>query len=251
MPLINDLAIILRRLDYSESSQVLAVFTRGHGKVRVIAKGVRRSSKARFNPGIDLLEVGQLVISVRHVGQEALAVLTEWKQTSAFFGLRERLPRLQAAHYSVDALASLIEDWDPHPALYDGFHHMLKSVSDLDNVLPAVVAFQRTLLDQTGVLPCLEACVGCGRSPAAAGDIYFSSHEGGLLCRDCEPARVEKRLVVASRSALAGAPLESDADVAGMFDLFNYHISHLMGRAPVTTEYFVRLAAQATMPRPS
>ncbi len=61
MALISDRAIVLRRLDYSETSQILALFTREYGQVRVIAKGIKRSTRSRFAVGIDLLEVGQVV----------------------------------------------------------------------------------------------------------------------------------------------------------------------------------------------
>lgn len=248
MPLINDVAIVLRRLDYSESSQVLALFGRCHGKLRVIAKGVRRSSKKRFNPGLDLLDAGQLAASVRHVGQEALANLTEWKPTSAFFGLRQRLGCWQAAQYTADILATLTEDWDPHPVLYDELYHTLQTLSDMDDVLSTLVGFQRTLLEQTGLLPRLDVCAGCGRTLHSTRNIYFSSFEGGLLCRDCEPARVEKRLARVPRNVLAGATPANDADIAGLFDLFNYHISHVSGRPPAASAYLSDLADRARVP---
>ena len=54
MTAIKDEAIVLRRLDYSETSQVLAFFTRDHGPRRLIAKGVKRSTKKKFATGIDL-----------------------------------------------------------------------------------------------------------------------------------------------------------------------------------------------------
>ena len=55
MPLVKDEAIVLRRLDSSESSQVLVFFTREHGPQRLIAKGIKRGTKQRFATGIDLL----------------------------------------------------------------------------------------------------------------------------------------------------------------------------------------------------
>ena len=43
-----DQAIVLGRLDYSETSQVHVLFAREHGKVRAIAKGIKRGTKKRF-----------------------------------------------------------------------------------------------------------------------------------------------------------------------------------------------------------
>ena len=241
MELIHDSAIVLRRLDYSETSLILAVFTRDHGKVRIIAKGARRSTKKRFSPGMDLLDAGSLVLSVRHVGQEALAPLREWKQIAAYAGLRDRLDRLYAAQYAADIVTKLTEDWDPHARIYDGLNSTLATLAGGGETGSTLTSFQRLLLVDTGLLPRLDVCIGCGQSPTVGPEMYFSSHEGGLLCRDCEPARVEKRLVTAGHAALSGAAIASGADVAGIFDLFNYHIAHLIGREPAAAEPLGRL----------
>ncbi len=238
MPLIRDTAIVLKRLDFSESSQVLAIFTRSRGKGRVIAKGIRRSTKRRFSPGIDLLEAGEAVLSVRAEGQEALATLTEWKQRQPFSGLRESLQRLHAAQYAVDIVAGMTEDWDPHPLLYDALERALRSLSTDSRVLPVVITLSQQLLHEAGVTPCLEKCVGCSATDFR-GDVYFSSFEGGVLCRDCEPARVEKRLVKLSLEVLRDNTFGNDSDLMAAFDLFNYHISHLMGRAPAACEHLL------------
>ena len=242
MPLIRDRAIVLKRLDFRESSQVIAVLTREHGMVRLIAKGSRRSTKKRFNPGIDLLESGELVLSVRHVRQEALANLTEWKQGRAFLGLRDRLERLNAALYAADAVARLTEDWDPHPGLFDALFETLEALSGSDCALRPITAFQRALLNEVGLSPCLDACVGCGGALGASPDIYFTSFEGGLICRDCEPARVEKRLVTCRLENLQTGVYPTDADLFGAFDLFDYHLSHLIGRAPAAAAFLKQLS---------
>ena len=61
MLVIHDQAVVLMRYDYSETSQVLVLFSRDHGKMRVLATGIKRSTKARFATGADLLEAGHLV----------------------------------------------------------------------------------------------------------------------------------------------------------------------------------------------
>lgn len=234
MALTKDEAVVLRRLDYSETSQVLVFFARQSGIVRAIAKGVKRSTKTRFAPAIDLLDVGHLVFSTRSPRQSQLATLTEWKQTHALSGLRERLDRLHAAQYAAEVVAGLTTDWDPHPALFDALVDLLRGLCDAPAVIGLLVAFQRTLLHEVGLLPELDACISCGRAPVPREPLYFSSHEGGLICRDCEAAHVEKRQVrPASLGILRGegGPEES---AAGAFDILNYHISHMMGRAPVT-----------------
>jgi len=199
---------------------------------------------------MDLLEAGDLVCSVRHLGQESLAQVTNWKQTTAFSGLREHLPRLNAAQYAADITSQLTADWDRHPGLFESLYRTFENLSISDYAVPTVVSYQRTLLEQVGVFPRFDVCVGCGRTPDTMRDLYFSAHEGGLICRDCEPARIEKRRVLVSPASLRSAVPVVDSDVPGMFDLYDYHISHLIGR-PAAGSYMLTRDAQehVTPPR--
>lgn len=235
MPLIHDEAVVLGRLDYSETSQVVVLFTRGHGKARAIAKGIKRGAKARFAAGIDLLEAGTAILSVRQERSEALATLTEWKQTRAFSGLREKLNRLHAAEYAAEITAALTEDWDPHERLHDELVATLMRLADAAEVIAEVVTFQHALLDAIGSLPRFDACMLCGRRDALT---HFSSFEGGVICRHCEPAQVEKWQVSSlALSLLSGRPqrpsgAQAASVVEGAFAVLNYHIAHQMGREP-------------------
>ncbi len=244
MPHIHDSAVVLRRLDYSESSLVVAVFGRTHGKVRVIAKGIRRSTKKEFKPGLDLLEAGEIVLSIREERQEALAILVEWKQQRAFVGLREKLDRLNAAQYIADVAARMTEDWDPHPSVYESLVHTLDALASADDVLSHLVRFQRTLLDEVGLLPIVDQCVACRQPIAHASEIYISSFEGGLLCRDCEGAHVEKRRVTVAPEALVAGDESDPAVASGMFDMYNYHLTHLIKREPAAMYHLQRLTQQ-------
>ena len=312
MALISDRAIVLRRLDYSETSQILALFTREHGQVRVIAKGIKRSTRLRFAVGIDLLELGHVVWSARVDRPQNLAILTEWKQVDAFVGLRERLERLYAAQYAAEITAELTTDQDPHATLFDHLQLFLEKLSIVSCQSPVVsrqssaepracpglnsrkasapqhselsaqhsvlspessvlspqssvlnpqsfrtladlCEFQRSLLIEIGLMPQGEHCVGCRSAITSDGaeGVYFTSHEGGLLCRDCEASYVEKRRVSPDViRVLAGGPVDQhsalstqssvlsprssvlDSLAGEAFALLNYHISHLMHKAP-------------------
>jgi DNA repair protein RecO (recombination protein O) len=236
MSLISDQGIVLRRLDYSETSQVLVVLTREHGKVRAIAKGIKRSTRTRHAAAIDLLDVGDLVVSARTAGQQELAILTEWKQCRSLAGLRQSLSRLYAAQYAAEVTAGLTADWDPHPRLYEALLRLLGELCESDAALPALLSFVSELLVVLGSGPQLEVCVAC-RRVALNQPIHFSSFEGGLLCRDCEAAFVEKRQVPPGALAvLQGRRSGGPASYRAALELLNYHVSHLMGRAPLLAD---------------
>ena len=250
MSLLQDQAVVLARVDYSETSQVIAFFTRGHGKVRAIAKGIKRSTKKRFAAGLDLLEIGEVVVSAREA-HGGLATLTEWKQSRGLLGLREKLFRIHAGLYVAELANRLTEDADPHPMLFDALVGALLALGDAAEPLGVVVPYQRALLESIGSMPRFDACVACGRMDDLS---HFSSHEGGMICRHCEPSRVEKREVAASvlsrlrfDESPPGAAAPRDQALVGAFDLFDYHLSHLMGRRAETSEKIVPLSERSVI----
>lgn len=246
MPLEDDDAVVLQRLDYSESSQVLVFFTRCHGKVRAIAKGVKRSTKKRFAVGIDLLELGHLVFSIRTPRQSALAILTEWKPGRPLGGLRTRLDRLYAAQYAVETTAALTEDWDPHQGLYEVLVDVLSNLADADEVSSHVGRFQSALLREIGSWPHLQACVSCGCTPQVDHPVWFSSNEGGLLCRDCEGSYIEKRQISPEMLAVLNEGDECEGATPAAVSLLDYHITHVMGRPPKVSRALTTLLNTTT-----
>jgi len=233
MGLFSDRVVVLRRLDYSETSQVLVLLGREHGKIRAIAKGIKRSTRQRFAAAPDLLDVGEVVVSARAGTSQELATLTEWRQTVSFGRLREKLSRLYAGQYAAEVASGLTADWDPHPGLYDALVRLLGRLCDATEPLAVVVDYLKLLLEEIGSAPLFDVCVGCDRPADVRQVLYFSSFEGGLLCRDCEGAHVEKRGVSpAGLAVLRGGQTADPSASAAAFDLLNYHVSHLMGRAP-------------------
>ncbi len=259
MALVKDAALVLRRLDYSETSQVLAILTRNHGPQRLIAKGVKRATKKGGGHAIDLLELGEVVFSLRPDKDGTLAVLTEWHQQETFPHLRLDLPRCYAAQYAADVTAQLTEAHDPHPGLFDGLSALLLALADQTPPL-ALVQYLWLLLREIGLRPDLNHCVNCHQPVGGPGPLYFSSREGGAVCRDCEPSVIEKRRITPAAVRLlnnaTAAPFAETAcahpDNAAharpgdhahphrddltttmqAFELLDYHLTEIMSHPP-------------------
>lgn len=249
MSIVRDKAVVLGRLDYSETSQVLVLFARQHGKVRMIAKGIKRGTKKRFAAGIDLLDIGDVCFIHRADKTAGLATLTEWKQTRSLSGLREKLSRIQGAQYVAEITGQLTEDFDPHTELYDSIIATLEALADAPEPVDVVTHYQLRLLREVGSLPRFDKCMSCSKGDDLT---HFSSLQGGMICRHCEPGHLEKwevstathatilHLLNASASHRKPTPLcvpvddgaRPDDKSTALFALLNYHIAHLMGRQP-------------------
>ncbi|MEL7239849.1 MAG: DNA repair protein RecO, partial [Planctomycetota bacterium] len=154
MPLARDQAVCLRTLGYSETSQIVTLLTREHGRVRLMAKGARRTTKAgkgKFDGGLDLLDVGHALFN--HLPEKELSLLTEWKLEAGHLALRKDLRAIYLGLYCAEVVDRLIEEHDPHPRLYDQLVRLLERLAG-ESVREAVaLAFVLNVLRQTGVLP--------------------------------------------------------------------------------------------------
>jgi DNA repair protein RecO (recombination protein O) len=187
MPLASDRCICLKKVEYSETSQILLLFGRAHGLVRVIAKGAHRVTKAgasKFGGGIDLLDGADAVFT--HDPARELGTLTEWHLRDGHLELRRSLRAMYLAQYAAELVGLLIEEHDPHPDLFDRLDHLLTELPT-PRQEESFLAFQLDLLRETGYLAELSGCVACGsvvghRDEAA----FFSPGQGGVVCRACE-----------------------------------------------------------------
>lgn len=197
----HDRAIVLRLTEYSESSQIATLYARRAGKLRLIAKGVKRSTKTRFAVGLDLLEVGNILYTPPR-GDAKLGTLADWRQTSLHIDLRSSLKSLQVATYIVEALSALTEDDDPHPDLFDETLQALQSLCAAHDPFVVLVGYQRRLLKILGFAPQFDSCVRCNRKrdESRAGRFVFAV--GGLVCRQC--IRANDRSVLVSAALLNG-----------------------------------------------
>lgn len=188
MPFVRDRCICLRKVEYSETSQILSLFGKNHGIVRVIAKGAHRKTKAgagKFSGGIDLLDVGIALFTNRP--DSDMATLTEWELCEGHLELRKTLRGLYLGFYAAELVSLLIEQNDPHPDL---FHHLERTLIELGGrrTEQAFVAFQIDLLRETGYLPELGLCAQCGQTVEQTGTVSFVPSCGSVVCRSCTGA---------------------------------------------------------------
>jgi DNA repair protein RecO (recombination protein O) len=192
MGLAADQCICLRKFEYSETSQILTLFSRGHGVVRVMAKGAHRRTKAgsgRFDGGIDLLDLGEAVFT--DDSNRELATLTEWKLREGHLELRKNLRGLYLALYAIELLGALIEEHDPHAEIFDRLESLLPLLGTAARE-EIFLAFELDILREAGFLPELNACVSCGTVAENWELAFFAPSRGGLVCRDCEASFPER-----------------------------------------------------------
>jgi DNA repair protein RecO (recombination protein O) len=250
MPLISDPCICLRKVEYSETSQILWLLTREHGLQRLIAKGAHRRTKAgasRFDGGIDLLDRGHAVFT--HDPQRDLGTLCEWKLIEGNLDLRKNLRRLYLALYAAELVCNVIEENDPQPDMYDALAASLPELAG-PRCEETFLALELRVLRHAGYLPELTACVNCGAAVGGAQEDYFSPARGGVVCRNCHasfPDRIALdarllRLAQAMARASTRLPILSRAQTDPINRILAEHIQHAVGRRLRMARYVVEEA---------
>jgi len=236
----RDRCICLLRIEYSETSQILLLFGREHGTVRVIARGAHRKTRAgasKFGGGIDLLDLGEAVFIRRP--EQNLGTLTEWELADGHLELRRSLRGLYLAQYSAELVAHLIEEHDPHPELFDRLERTLGELAT-PRVEQSFVAFELDLLRQTGYLPQLSACAACGSVPEVDEAVGFSVARSGVVCRKCgdgtpDVRPLDRRLLAVMRYLATlppgqALPALTRAQADPINVLLADHIQHTLGK---------------------
>jgi len=233
-------AIVLRVIEFSETSSIVTLFTREFGKVRALAKGARRP-KGPFESALDLLGLCRIVFLRK--SSDALDLLTEAKLERRFRPPGGDLSNLYAAYYVAELLNELTDDYDPHPELFDAADQTVAALRNPGGVASLLLRFELTALRVLGHFPSLETCVECGKTVESVGRVSFSQIAGGVLCKQC---RVGQKSVIAvsagvlqtlARLADPGNEswrrLELDRRTYGeLRAVLNHYWSHLLGHQP-------------------
>ncbi|MGC3969865.1 MAG: DNA repair protein RecO [Pirellulales bacterium] len=238
-------ALVLRVIEFSETSAVVTLFTREFGKISGLAKGARRP-KGPFESALDLLSRVRLVFLRK--SSDALDLLTEAKLERRFRAGGRDLSHLYGAYYVAELLGELTHDYDPHPEVFDLAIDSLEKLSA--GTLPAgftVLRFELTALRMLGHLPSLRECVECGKAILGDRRKAFGLASGGVLCEACRPG---KRHVV-SLSGEAVDWLERLAEPGDAWSttlperrhagelrgVVSQYIAHLIGHKPRMHDY--------------
>jgi DNA repair protein RecO len=162
----KDLAICIRAVDFSETSQVLTFFTRANGKIGAIAKGSKRP-KSPFDGPVEMLSYGEIVFTD---GKDKLATLTEFQQSPIVSNLQKNLYAMYCCLFAAELINHLIHDYDPHPELFDSFLQFMQNLNEQQtsdehrDSLALLILFQLSLLRAVGLQPILSHCANCKTS---------------------------------------------------------------------------------------
>lgn len=174
-------AFVLHRHDWSESSLILEVFTRQHGRVALVARGAKKPS-SNFRPV--LLPLQPLSLTWTHSSAAATGASDIHTLKGAEWVGGHIMPTgdaLLAGIYLNELLLRLLARDDPHPALFDAYAAVVRVLASVhgDALEPVLRTFELLLLQGIGLLALLDVQTLTAQ-PLQPQARYALSAEGGL-----------------------------------------------------------------------
>lgn len=240
MPPYKEQGIVLRSIKLGEADKIVTVMTQGSGKVRAVAKGIRKTT-SRFGARLEPFTHVNLML---YRGRGSLDTITQAEILAPHMTIREDLARFAAGETMLEAVDKVAEEHERNVRvtllLLSGCRAL-----DARPIDPAAVAesFMLKLLSLSGFHPSLTACAVCGdRDPQ-----LWDAGLGGAVCASCAESGAGScsRSALEYLSALALADLGEIGDVlapairvrkesrALLYGFAEYHFERRMKSVPM------------------
>jgi DNA repair protein RecO (recombination protein O) len=197
MPVFATPAILLRRIDYGDFDVIITFFTLNKGKLALIAKAAKKSTR-RFAGILELFSVLDLVVGTGR--GKGLPVLQEAVLKQPFGGIRADFKKTAYASYWAELIYNWLEENSKQDALYYLFEHVLSQLDSGETAEAALnILFQMRLLTLSGHCPNLTTCSLCrtGLEDIRQANFVFDLQRGGILCGNCGSSAAASQMSLA------------------------------------------------------
>jgi DNA repair protein RecO (recombination protein O) len=172
-------AIVIGHSNYGEADRILTLFTREMGKLRAMAKGVRKEHSRKaghlepFTCSILMLARGT-----------SFWIISQAETVLTFDAIRADLDKMALAAYCLELVERFTAEEEDHQVLYRLLKDTLKRLAEVDEPFNVIRHFELNFLERVGFRPELFHCVQC-RAEIKPEDQYISIPLGGVLCPAC------------------------------------------------------------------
>lgn len=168
-------AIVLKHYDYGEADRILTIYTRERGKLKVMAKGVRKVRSRKGGHLEPFMHVSLLLAKARNWD-----IISQAEAQNAYGNLRENLEMIGYASYAVELIDKFTYEEEENAPVFTLLNHTLARLNRGDDPLLVMRYYEIRLLDVMGFRPELQHCVVSGAAIQPENQ-YFSASLGGVV----------------------------------------------------------------------
>ncbi len=205
-----DEGIVLQSREFGEIDRLVTLFTRGRGKLQVLAKGARKVGN-RFGASLDLFSLSEFLFYTA----SGMPLVVQGKIRRAFRDLLRSPLRWMAGEYLLLVVEKSFPLERREERILDEVLSLWETfLEDEKAIKPLLLRFYFDIAWALGIFPELRECVRCRKTLKGEGHL-FSIPLGGFVCTSCGHALREATLLPSSAVcvllSLVGAPLENVA----------------------------------------
>lgn len=180
-------AIVLRKLDYGDTSRVIHFFTESFGKLSAIIKGAR-SSKSKYGLTLDTINHVQIILYKKETRE--MQFIKEADLINHFSVIKENLERIKYASAIIELLLNLTAENEAHKKLFSGTKRALNLINDSSKDAKLIfVKYFFFFIREIGYEITFNNCSICGKKILNDKRIAFN-YDSGIVCQDCMSDRL-------------------------------------------------------------
>jgi len=188
--------IVLKTLDFRETSRIGTFFTKDCGKIKGVLKGIRKDFK-KFGSNVDKFSVNHIVFY--EYRRSDLHLISQCDLKQFFFSIRQDYKRNVAANYMLELVDMVMPPEHANRKVYQLMASYLESLETTEDIDKLVHIFQIKILLLSGFRPHIDSCVKCHKKVESGA--RFSLRMGGLICPKCPTT--ETHFMVISKGTIA------------------------------------------------
>ncbi|GAB4565896.1 MAG: DNA repair protein RecO [Anaerolineae bacterium] len=171
--------VVLRRSDWGEADRLVTVYSAEQGKLRLLAKGVRKTLSRKAGH-LEMFVRGSYLVAKGRTWD----IITQAATIEPYLNVRQDLLRTTYAWYVSELVDRFTTEGDENRPLYDQLCLALKRLDEGESPYWVCRHFELRLLALSGYQPQLHLCVQCGDELKPVVN-YFNAEHGGVLCPRC------------------------------------------------------------------
>lgn len=174
--------VILRKSDYGDSSNIIALYTRDFGKISAILKGAK-SSKSKYGATGDILNRVEIVFYKKEGRQ--VQTVSQIDLLKHYQKIKEDLDSLKYACAILELVSKLTLDEEYNTRLYEGLVKIFDLMESGDsNSKFLFTKFYLFFISELGYKIAVDECIICSKILLNGSKLFFN-FDNGFMCNDC------------------------------------------------------------------
>jgi len=172
--------IVLKTIEYGDADKIVTIYTKNHGKIQAIAKGVRKT-KSKFGSSLEILTYAVFLI---YKGKN-IDIISQTEILESFFIASKEIVKFAFASNCVEVVNKISEEGEVNLSLFFLLKEVLHYLKEAKDPKLLTLSFKWQTLAILGYKPSFNRCCSCNSEIKDQKEMFFNIDKGGVICNKC------------------------------------------------------------------